>query len=908
MRNSSNASSFGGGSSKGSKKGSPVKLVKLNVETSRHSDKSASSPLSSPEKTSSLVSSPDSRLASPSLQLSPLSPSALSTSSPEHSPLFLNRREKKKKEPNFEFSFQVEASKVNSEDASHSTNVAWKIKNKIPLDELLYPSLLFKSYNGDEDANSCEATDTLGKGFTSSSSSSSGSLSSLDTETTSSTFASPTFIKPELRWTCQISPLSLSSSTANLAYEDIQEKGEAYLREELKRRAKATIEENREERRKKIEEEKIASGIYRLNKTKRTGVLSLALPAKKNETTDELYLQLVTAKQTKSNAEISSGNATTSHAEGIIQLSAEETYHEQRRILKTIAPRPEVFEDGLLFYRLQAVEHSEEADENSEEGEDEVSLHSGSIHSQQHHKHRISEEELQAERLAKSIMASPLNLQRAYRALSMQLLGVGVQDMLQEPASRKEWEFEEEEANSKEGEENGEGASEAKSGYKKGGDQVKNEKALKMEEAVAMFGADKILSTANKVKRNALDILTYSQLKQGLLTETFFKKYLDVNEDVAINLSNRGIGDEQGIALGLSFFGFSTLGKLVLKGNRFSSCVPTMMRNLMTAVSLRHLDLSTNALHANRGIQAIASYLREPSVGLLHLNISNSGVTGPDVQKLCSALAGRPLSSSSRNLQEFIASSNFINTDGAKALADMLLDRERCSLRVINLGWNECGTDGATSFAEALRTNTTLTSLDLSSNGVSDKGGQRLAAILLNNSTLEVLSLAQNRINGCCCFVFSRTLKAHPSMRILDLSNNALGEPGARSIFRTILRGLKCFVVMRNCSFPVENLFDHSQPGIDSPYTFDMSEPYSQSVVSELLTISSEDPVNCRFGVVTYAQTTSLSLVVVGGEVMLKGENKKWVPPTSGILVVNFYYNVKIPSVEVHHSLIHIAI
>ena len=43
-------------------------------------------------------------------------------------------------------------------------------------------------------------------------------------------------------------------------------------------------------------------------------------------------------------------------------------------------------------------------------------------------------------------------------------------------------------------------------------------------------------------------------------------------------------------------------------------------------------------------------------------------------------------------------------------------------------------------------------------------------------------------------------------MRKVDLSMNPLGEAGGRALFRTILRGLRCFVVMRGCSYKVQAL------------------------------------------------------------------------------------------------------
>ena len=141
-------------------------------------------------------------------------------------------------------------------------------------------------------------------------------------------------------------------------------------------------------------------------------------------------------------------------------------------------------------------------------------------------------------------------------------------------------------------------------------------------------------------------------------------------------------------------------------------------------------------------------------------------------------------------------------------------------------------------------------------------------------------------------------------MKRLNLSDNPLTEAGARSIFRTILRGLKCFVMMQNCTFNNETgLFNHSNPSIDSPYTLDLSEPYHVSVLSELIQMVNLNKT-CRFGHITYREKasdskhTDISAEVVNGETYLCNGSIPWAIPAKGMLKLHLTHRPRIPTVD----------
>ena len=89
---------------------------------------------------------------------------------------------------------------------------------------------------------------------------------------------------------------------------------------------------------------------------------------------------------------------------------------------------------------------------------------------------------------------------------------------------------------------------------------------------------------------------------------------------------------------------------------------------------------------------------------------------------------------------------NPISAEGTQALAEAL--KTNTTLTSINLECINIADEGAQALAEALKTNTTLTSIYLDSNQIDDEGTQALAEALKTNTTLTSISLYDNSISG----------------------------------------------------------------------------------------------------------------------------------------------------------------
>jgi Ran GTPase-activating protein (RanGAP) involved in mRNA processing and transport len=410
-------------------------------------------------------------------------------------------------------------------------------------------------------------------------------------------------------------------------------------------------------------------------------------------------------------------------------------------------------------------------------------------------------------------------------------------------------------------------------------------------------------SAASRVStstRAAQDRLITAQLEAGVLPEAFIKRSSNL-EFVDVDVSMYSIGDEQGLCLGRAIKNFDTLQKLNLNDNRLTGASVGIIMKNASPLSLQVLTLSSNLLR-DRGASAVALFL-SASNALQVLNLADCSLFCDDVTIVCKAI----LKGHSPFLRELDISRNQINVDGGAAVAEVLKGRSgsaySCTLASVNLAWNHVGTQGIISISAALEANSSLTSLNLSGNAVTDQAGQRMADALFSNSALKELNLSQNLVGGCSCFVFSKAVKVHPNIMKLDLSRNPLGEAGARSFYRTILRGLRCFVIMRSCSyFTDDKIFNYSSPSEDSPYDLHLEEPYKRAVLTELMIMAGEDPLSCRFGHVGWTDgkpgsvETAFPLAVKDGVVINKTTGKEFKPPRTGKMVVHFYSSVPPPT------------
>ncbi|XP_020604704.1 protein NLRC3-like [Orbicella faveolata] len=112
--------------------------------------------------------------------------------------------------------------------------------------------------------------------------------------------------------------------------------------------------------------------------------------------------------------------------------------------------------------------------------------------------------------------------------------------------------------------------------------------------------------------------------------------------------------------------------------------------------------------------------------------------------------------------------------DCASSIAEALLSNG--SLTTYGCSGKNVGDGGAESFAKVLVENKTLTELDLSNNKIGNRGACLIASALEENVTLKNLNLSKNRIGDEGAIALANALKVNKTLAELDMSNNKYGS------------------------------------------------------------------------------------------------------------------------------------
>lgn len=208
-------------------------------------------------------------------------------------------------------------------------------------------------------------------------------------------------------------------------------------------------------------------------------------------------------------------------------------------------------------------------------------------------------------------------------------------------------------------------------------------------------------------KRYAQDILTLSQLKNGILPEQLIKKNI-YDDNILIDLSHYDIGNTNGKCLAIALKPLDTLQSLSLHDNHLSSETISEIIDNLTKNNLQHLDISRNKVHGI-GCRSISEFLYQSK--LSYLNLSFCEVDCEDLKTISKAIVLSRLSS----LRQLFLSNNNISTNGINSFYDYL-SQSNCSLEVLDLSWNKIDAEGANLLAQSLKKNTSLKILYLGMN------------------------------------------------------------------------------------------------------------------------------------------------------------------------------------------------
>lgn len=206
-------------------------------------------------------------------------------------------------------------------------------------------------------------------------------------------------------------------------------------------------------------------------------------------------------------------------------------------------------------------------------------------------------------------------------------------------------------------------------------------------------------------------------------------------------------------------------------------------------------DVNMNELTLSRDplmFEAVAS-MAEPLK--FHRTLRRLSLRDADVEDVLVAILSDAIATNI-SLKTLDLSHNRIGVKGADNLGKALMKNKK--LEELMLSHNEIGDKGVEAIVEGLRQHPMLRTLTLDGNGVGDKGVATLCEALVDvslNIAISVLALSKNRITSVGAESIAKLISRSTRMTDVLLAENSLGNDGAALVADALLQSTSVRVV-----------------------------------------------------------------------------------------------------------------
>jgi len=229
-----------------------------------------------------------------------------------------------------------------------------------------------------------------------------------------------------------------------------------------------------------------------------------------------------------------------------------------------------------------------------------------------------------------------------------------------------------------------------------------------------------------------------------------------------------------------------------LLGNDMGNCMgihdAEAMPQLTTLCGLKPAQTEADLSH--QGLNSSDAMLLALDLGrnfvLKELNLDNNNIGGyfDDMFYWVSTPEGPAAIADMIKINSTLSSINLsCNGIGAKGAGDLSEALKiNASLTSVDLAYNDIGVEGASHLSEALKTNASLTSLNLYGNDIKAAGARHLAEALKTNKSLASIDLAGDPFVLLCiggdegAVHIAEMLKINRTLTSINVENNALNE------------------------------------------------------------------------------------------------------------------------------------
>jgi Ran GTPase-activating protein (RanGAP) involved in mRNA processing and transport len=220
----------------------------------------------------------------------------------------------------------------------------------------------------------------------------------------------------------------------------------------------------------------------------------------------------------------------------------------------------------------------------------------------------------------------------------------------------------------------------------------------------------------------------------------------------------------------------TTVERLVLSGNEIGyKGVEAISLAISHNYTLVHLDLSNNGI-GDKGARALALTLSGPNRTLQDLCLVNNSIGSAGARDIAAALG------TNSGLRCLNLRWNGIDAIGSSAIVSAIGHRSS-GVQSLLLGLNrDIGVNGAQNIAMSLKTNRTLTALDLEDTGLLDLGVRAIALSIAKNDTMQTLWLMTNSIGDDGASALADTLWTNRGLQNLCLGNNDISTVGIHAL------------------------------------------------------------------------------------------------------------------------------